>query len=494
MGEVNKLRPANENPWYVLMTLYGEQTAEQIDTELHKKNRAAWNAWSCQNFDGKRKIELAFVTRTPPHELSNWTTERQAEIQTLHNQQMVSRNPEGFVYPGVPHVSVDIAMEGLSFSSRLVLDGMVFSENSSFNLSRFENEVRCLSTYFSGSVNIARASFEGEATLINTTFSSDIFLGYCRFAESARFADSKFLKTAIFSSSIFRKGVFFGGVQFFGEANFGSVVFEGVASFPSTHFEGLTWFGPAEDQKGIDSRSTRFEKSAEFDRAIFVDHVYFEKVEFSSADIKYQPSFANCIFMKPASFKEAKFYFQYPDFSRATLNTESTFTAKDDFWPVETKVKLISDAKESCAKIRHNVGKQGLSEDEHFFYRREMGFSSRMGGAAQRLPYLAYRIFSDFGYSIMRPTLWLIGIWALGVAAFWGYFLQRGVDGSFGTAFALSFSNIFPVFGFGRVYFESEFMRALPMALRVFSGIQTVIGLPIIFFLGLGLRQRFRLR
>ena len=40
------LRPANENPWYILMTLYGEQKGEEVDRELHEKNRRAWNAWS----------------------------------------------------------------------------------------------------------------------------------------------------------------------------------------------------------------------------------------------------------------------------------------------------------------------------------------------------------------------------------------------------------------------------------------------------------------
>lgn len=38
--------PANQNPWYVLMTLYGEQTGEEIDNALHDKNREAWNSWA----------------------------------------------------------------------------------------------------------------------------------------------------------------------------------------------------------------------------------------------------------------------------------------------------------------------------------------------------------------------------------------------------------------------------------------------------------------
>ena len=50
------LTPANENPWYVLMTLYGEQTGEWIDWKLHEKNRAAWNAWACQTMSDEEQL------------------------------------------------------------------------------------------------------------------------------------------------------------------------------------------------------------------------------------------------------------------------------------------------------------------------------------------------------------------------------------------------------------------------------------------------------
>ncbi len=58
---------------------------------------------------------------------------------------------------------------------------------------------------------------------------------------------------------------------------------------------------------------------------------------------------------------------------------------------------------------------------------------------------------------------------------------------------ALSFSNLFPLFGFGRTFLLEE-LKALPAVLQFFSGFQTVASLPLLFFLGLGLRQRFRLR
>uniref|UniRef100_UPI004047A12F hypothetical protein n=1 Tax=Yoonia sp. TaxID=2212373 RepID=UPI004047A12F len=37
------LPDANTNPWYVLMTLYGEQEGEEVDVEVFKENRNVWN-------------------------------------------------------------------------------------------------------------------------------------------------------------------------------------------------------------------------------------------------------------------------------------------------------------------------------------------------------------------------------------------------------------------------------------------------------------------
>ncbi|WP_254604189.1 hypothetical protein [Leisingera sp. ANG59] len=170
------------------------------------------------------------------------------------------------------------------------------------------------------------------------------------------------------------------------------------------------------------------------------------------------------------------------------------------YWPA-SPAQDLETARESCAIIRHILAKQGLPEDEHFYFRREMHFAGKIGSIWQRLPYLLFGLFSEYGHSILRPTLWLLGVWALGFAAFWGYFSgccvpapHEVIERPMGSAMALSFSNLFPLFGFGRVYFGAEFMMKLPAVLKTLSGFQTVASLPLLFFLGLGLRQRFRLR
>ncbi|WP_254682844.1 hypothetical protein [Phaeobacter inhibens] len=55
-----------------------------------------------------------------------------------------------------------------------------------------------------------------------------------------------------------------------------------------------------------------------------------------------------------------------------------------------------------------------------------------------------------------------------------------------GAAIGLSVSNLFPLFGFGRLYFGAEFMQSLPAVLKTLSGLQTVVSLPLLFSSALG--------
>jgi hypothetical protein len=61
-AEDSELRPANDNPWYRLATLYGEQTKGANcwtwDKELAAKNRMAWNRWMARVLSDEQRATL----------------------------------------------------------------------------------------------------------------------------------------------------------------------------------------------------------------------------------------------------------------------------------------------------------------------------------------------------------------------------------------------------------------------------------------------------
>ncbi|WP_420003472.1 pentapeptide repeat-containing protein [Arenibacterium sp. LLYu02] len=466
------LRPANENPWYVLMTLYGEQEAEAIDWELHEKNRKLWNAWSVHGTpsgmkfeDYLREMSRALGVSVQECDMGEWGKlinaqhYKEERVQDRFARVWKERNGEGSLAPEIPAASEAVDFSNTRFERLFCARKMAFSRGVTLKKSQFKKG----------------ASFERCLFATGSNFAAG-------FHETADFAASQFWSHADFSAAEFKKGATFSDCVFEKRVSFSGSSFREAVSFQSTVFKGL----------------------AQFTRATFR--------QLNSASV----TFRDAEFCAASSFSETYFCSVYPDFSGAVLHDKTSFTArmlptsdeiaKDNtllgqtYWPKTTKQDPVN-ARDSCATIRHVLTKQGLPEEAHFFFRREMHFAglpSEGRSFAERLPYILFGWFSDYGYSIQRPLWWLAGVWLAGLLTFAYLFalpqdypkLAKYDDW---TAMGLSFSNLFPLFGFGRV-FLSDVLMDLPRWAQFLSGTQTVLSLPLLFFLGLGLRQRFRLR
>ena len=210
MGETEgrKLKPANENPWYVLMTLYGEQEGEEIDWELHERNRQAWNAWAGQALSPEAQEEAAQSSEIDVSELRAWETLR-TEIQTRFEAEWRRRNGEEAGLPALPDPKFVINLSKTCFSKKSVFEKMVFV-----------SAVRCESAVFS-----AKTSYK------HATFFSDAY-----------FTHSRFRAYTSFDYSMFRAKSLFGKCTFCADAKYFSVTFTGEASFRSTEFSATALF------------------------------------------------------------------------------------------------------------------------------------------------------------------------------------------------------------------------------------------------------------
>jgi len=75
------VRPAGENPWYVLMTVAGEQDGDQTDWELHARNRRYWNGWMAQALSHEQKQKLIEEGRVKGKDLKDLSPEEHAAIE-----------------------------------------------------------------------------------------------------------------------------------------------------------------------------------------------------------------------------------------------------------------------------------------------------------------------------------------------------------------------------------------------------------------------------
>jgi hypothetical protein len=318
---------------------------------------------------------------------------------------------------------------------------------------------------FSGEAWFGSATFSGDAWFGNARFSRYAWFDHATFSGDARFSSATVGGDAVFSGATFGGDTWFDGARFSGYAWFDSATLTGDAWFDSVAFSGDAWFGNA-----------TFERFANFTGATF------EKIA----------AFSDCQFGRTTSFREARFQGAFPRFSGAILHQNTIFTANDRFWPAMSSVEPEA-SRDSLAVIRHAIAKQGLPEEEHYFFRREMRFRAKIGTVFERLPYILYQELSDFGNSIVRPTVGLMALWVTFGLAYWlGYYGPDKIE-SMLPAFGLSFANIFGFLGFHGRFIPNAFDNT-PAWLVAASGFQSLFGFVLLFFLGLGLRARFRLQ
>jgi len=209
-----------------------------------------------------------------------------------------------------------------------------------------------------------------------------------------------------------------------------------------------------------------------------------------------------------------------PQFHAAELYDDTVFPLPDKYrknWPpLKGKgVMEAADQKRAYNRLRLFMKTSAQIDEEQFFHRMEMRCKWRLAGWVHKPIFALYAGLSDFGNSVVRPffgigaviafgavfMLWWQGVFNFTpqeVAGFDWTFGVMGEDGDIGAgvrnASGWSLANTLPFLGFGKLYYGGDFATDLDWPLRVVGGVQTVLGYVLLFFMGLGLRNRFRLR
>jgi hypothetical protein len=491
-----KLTPANENPWYVLMTLYGEQDGEGVDVDLHRQNRAVWNAWSCQQLDDDAAAELAKQARVIVAETRGWA-QIATEVKSKHRAEMKTRNDDDFTYPGFPDFESEIQCSEIQFCNILVLERYIFTQPANFNPATFTRNANFSRATFTQHAYFTSATFTRDANFSRATFTQDANFNSATFTQDADFTYATFTQNAYFSrATIFTQNADFTYATFTQDAFFLSATFMQDADFSFATFTQAAYFF-----------SATFTQTADFYSATFDGPAKFLAARFGVRDATEicVPFFTEAAFARLVSFRDAKFVTHYPVLEGTEFRETVVVTAKSTHWPKAgqplldqaaegaKQVPTKEVAKESCATLRHALGKQGMPEEEHFFFTREMHHAGQIGSWFQRLPYRLFGWVSGYGGSIERPALGLIWLFLapLGV-----YLAALGPTSlaTFGKAMALSFASIFKFLGFQRTYFGTVGYQNVDIIVQMLTATQTVLSFILLFFLGLGLRTRFRLR
>ncbi len=421
-----KLKAANDNPWYRLATVYGEQTG-RINSRRHAKNRRIWNGWACSEMDEATRAAMAEKLELPVEDLAPLSEEELAMVcARLDGLDASAFGEVDLTQDGLPDPRADVVLSNTHFSNAVVLERCVFAADASFTYASFSGYASFASARFSGSAWFTYASFSGPARFTYASFSGYASFTYASFSGPARFSSASFSGPAWFSSASFSEDALFESTSFSGPADFSDGSFRGQTSF----------------------------KSVQFGKVV-------------------------------------------PKFYQREMHQDTSFTAKRENWP-EVTAETAEESKRAYTRLRQIMLELEKPDDAQFFFRQEMRCKGKLETGLARLANLGFGAISDYGYSLSRPLYALAGIWLVPALIYMVYFgWMCGMHGTQCHAplapFGLSFANLFSFFGLNRLYF-TDLLKDGPGWLQALAGFETVSGFVLLFFLGLGLRNHFRLK
>ncbi|KJZ19592.1 pentapeptide repeat-containing protein [Loktanella sp. S4079] len=500
------------------MTLHGEQEGDEIDWELHEKNRKAWHRWAAGAVSDEQRSEFAGLADITRLELSSIPS-RADETHERYTQEMKRRNADTFQVPRMPRPTASIEMQNVNFDRLLCLSNFVIPKEMILSGSKFREQLHVGGAVFVGAFFAENVAFEKGSIFFQSRFLRDAWWAKSSFIGAARFISIGFQGAARFDNTRFWRA----NGSLHDVANFSKTSFEKIASFRGTYFESATMFEDCNflGSANFNGRATRlngadepaaFAGKTSFKGAHFHTRSDFARRRFGVQDGEAETiTFADVIFEGPVSFEDAKFAHVFPGLDNTTFPHSTKVTAKLSHWPklrpsllsrirnlYTRKSKTTSEQKpteirEAASRLRHVMARQMMPEEEHFFFRYEMGAAAREGGFCERilnLPTYIYGAISEYGHSIARPAILLVVMWG-----FWAWVYVTCAKFTVTTAMAFSFATIFRFLGFQRTYLDEETKRLEDIPwMELIAASQTVVGFVLLFFLGLGLRTRFRLR
>lgn len=229
-----ELRPANENPWYLLATYYGEQTSDEFDEDLHAKNREVWNRWVAAALSDEDRQKLIDAGRATEAEMTPLSAEERQELWAD------CRSPN---LPA-PDPATDIDLSDTVFSTTVSFAHFIFPAPTLFTRSAFQGNAVFEHAEFKGIAVFMYAAFKMDADFQHAVFKGIAIFMYAAFKEYAYFQHATFQGIAYFNGSATREDTA-KFRKFSGLVNFDNVTFSGSADFTNREFLDKTNFNNA---------------------------------------------------------------------------------------------------------------------------------------------------------------------------------------------------------------------------------------------------------
>lgn len=450
-----------------------------------------------------------------------------------------------------------ISFDGFKFGDEAEFSRAIFCFDTQFrgavfrDSARFEGATFCDVISFCGAIFGKNTRFEGSLFFGNAFFDDSMFGDFSWFCgvvfkETVSFKDAKFGDLAVFSGTMFGSSALFVGSKFGRDANFSAIVgrtgilIEEIIS---------KWLSDPNRIDYMKARRGRYEVKGLSSRK-------FLRISFAGAHFRGSVRFDLRSFERPANFTNVRFD-QPPDFDGATNLQRIDFTGAiprtvtrrwlPHGWTTDSNIvvrwralrSLIEGTKnhdfERDLYIEERRGERGVNAARKL----KQGYGAFAGHLLWIAVMALYGLFSDYGRSWMRPAFWLgvvlllfhgfgtvDGITALALAERRAIFRADAetVKAGQGVAFALHYDEAIKLYAVansipfvGPLTIDGEVKKFLfcgepappveagkpqppscvplpPAALQIATIFQNLLSIVLVFFIGLALRNYFRVK
>ncbi len=150
-----ELKPASLNPWYVLMTIAGEQTVLnwwEANEDVAVLNRRFWNGWACAGLDDEDRAVVADKLELTPNALAPLTSHEMDQIKAVFQARLGHQN--------IPEIDETIDLSNTHFLTAVLLDACFLS-----------GEIDFQSSVFDGSLTFRNAVLDGDCQFQDSVIS-----------------------------------------------------------------------------------------------------------------------------------------------------------------------------------------------------------------------------------------------------------------------------------------------------------------------------------
>ncbi len=493
-----KRKPAKDNPWYQFL-----KTTLEID-KSHGKPRG-WYWFGA--FKVLSNVDLVLMQEKLPkeHPLKSKTFHRSSLVPELNDAVLLLKNALNIIGD-----IEEINFSNLSFDDEPSnFSGLIFPIKVSFAKTKFSNHAGFGYAIFCKEADFIHAEFLEIADFHNAIFSAALShssseFSYAIFSDSAIFIETNFHGSATFKETIFSNHAVFNNAKFFFYTFFNNAKFFEFADFRDTTFSSLAGLSEAVFSDTVLFTNAKFIIGVDFNKVVFSASVDFINVKFNRTGDFINTTFSsfaqfNRATLESANFSSAKFEKVVPHFYDTKISADIIWELNYDYWPplenhTEEEVEknytqLVKQNQNAYENLAYHMEGLDKYHDQHFFFRQEMRCRRQFENFFIRFPYVAYDVLSDYGYSIG----WAFSWWALhillGTAFIWA------VTKNALCAFPVSFANAHGFLPFHKGSLSGCYKLFVGNDIfNIIWGVQTIIGILLLFMLLLTLRIRFRLK